>query len=399
MSFENLKNTMEILLDEYKTPSVNCIVCKDGKEVFRFFKGYKDIETKEEIKGDELYYIFSMSKMLTCTCALQLFEKGAYKMDDYLYDYLPEFKNMKIREEPFDAQRAINVATGKVSWEEVSKKESDDYAKNPITIKDLFTMSAGLNYDFNTPAIKKLKEEGKETTRELVGALSETVLSFEPGTGYSYSLCHDVLGALIEVWSGKSFGEYLKENVTDVLGMKNTFFGNHVTEEQKKDFVSMYMFDKEGNPEKKPLECEFIIGKNYESGGAGLVSTADDYSIFLDAIANGGMGRNGKRILNAPTVELMRTNHLPGKVRDYFDFIRKGYGYGLGVRTHMYPEMSGSLSPVGEFGWDGAAGCFAIADTKNNLSLTYFQQCRNWNMGIQGLIRNALYKDLENSLK
>lgn len=399
MSFENLTQVLNTLTEDYKTPSVNCIVCKDGKEIFKFIKGYKDIESKEPLKGDELYYIFSMTKMLTCTCALQLYEKGAYKMDDCLYKYLPEFKNMKIREVPFDAELSIAVASGKESWENISAKPSDEFAKNPIRIIDLFTMSAGLDYDLNTEKILECINSGKDSTRELVGAMSNTVLRFEPGTGYTYSLCHDVLGALIEIWSGKSFGEYLKENITDVLGMENTFFGNHVKNEQKSRFVSMYRFDQDGNPEKKPLECEFILSKNYESGGAGLVSTAYDYSLFLDAIANGGMGRNGKRILKEETVALMGKNHLDEKRREYFNYIRPGYGYGLGVRTHMFPEISKSLSPVGEFGWDGAAGCFAVADTKNNLSLTYFQQCRNWKLEIQGLIRNALYKDMENSLK
>ena len=228
----------------------------------------------------------------------------------------------------------------------------------------------------------------------LVAAISKTVLGFEPGTRYRYSLCHDVLGALVEVWSGKKLGDYMKENVFEPLGMKNTYFGVPQGEELSR-LAARYRFDENKVPVLQPVNCIYNLTGEYQSGGAGLTSCTEDYALFLDAIACGGVGKSGKRILSTASVELMGTNHLnETQVKD-FNKMRPGYGYGLGVRTHIDKTLSGSLSPIGEFGWDGAAGAFAMVDTKNKLSLTYFQHCSGWNVRIQTEMRNALYGCLD----
>ena len=107
------------------------------------------------------------------------------------------------------------------------------------------------------------------------------------------------------------------------------------------------------------------------------------------------MAKNGYRLLSPESVKLMSTNHLTGKQSEDFYLIRPGYGYGFGVRTHIDESKSGSLSPIGEFGWDGAAGAFSLVDTKNKLSLTYFQHVHNWDVKMQSEIRNALYSCFE----
>ena len=132
-----------------------------------------------------------------------------------------------------------------------------------------------------------------------------------------------------------------------------------------------------------------------ESGGAGLISSTVDYSLFLDALACGGVGKSGNRILKSETVEMMRTNQLIGQPLEDFHGLRKGYGYGLGVRTHMEPETSGSPSPIGEFGWDGAAGAFSLVDPENKLSLTYFQHMFSWDVSQQDRLKKALYQSLQ----
>jgi len=223
MDFTNLKNYLDVLVNEAKTPGVDCIVYKDHKELFRYFTGMSDIENGKEINGNELYLIFSMTKMITVTAALQLYEKGKYIMTDPVYKYLPEFENMKISVDEIYRDSGASVTTGDNSSEESTGEVS--YAKNKITIRDLFTMGAGLDYTLNADYILKARENGAKTTRDYVKAIAETVLHFEPGTHYRYSLCHDVLGALIEVWSGEKFGDYVKKNIFDPLGMKNTFFG------------------------------------------------------------------------------------------------------------------------------------------------------------------------------
>ena len=144
---------------------------------------------------------------------------------------------------------------------------------------------------------------------------------------------------------------------------------------------------------KQPLVCVYTLSPQYQSGGAGLTSCTEDYALFLDAVACGGIGKSGNRILKEETVSLWKTNQLSGAAADDFDQMRRGYGYGLGLRTHIDPVRSGTLSPVGEFGWDGAAGSFSMVDPVNKISLTYFQNVLGYNPD-QTKIRNALYKDL-----
>lgn len=370
MNFERLTSYLDHLVDDINTPSVDCIIYKEHKMIYRHFYGKKDIETNTNITGDELYFIFSLTKMVTCTAALQLYEKGKYNMEDPISKYLPEFGKMRI------------VGGG--------------YAKNSIRVKHLFTMCAGLDYDLNADGIRKALAQGKTSTRDLVSAMSKTVLGFEPGSKFLYSLCHDVLGALIEVWSGKKLSEYMKENIFEPLGMKNTFFGLPKDSVLLAKMASLYEFGNDGKPKKAPLECPHILSNDYESGGAGLCSCPEDYSLFCDALACNGVGKTGNRILSSASIELMSTNRLNEQQKaDFQSDSRPGYGYGLGVRVHTDKAESSSLSPIGEFGWDGAAGSFSMVDTKNKISLVYFQHIYIRDILLETGLRNALYSDLE----
>lgn len=389
MNFTNLKNCMDSLVSEEYRPSVDVLVYRDHEMLFRYFTGVMDIETGGDIEGDEYYFIYSMTKMITCCCALQLLEQGKYNLDDELSKYLPEYKKMKITSDALNTENAKKIASGQSVGEDINTTD-DGYAKTPITIRHLFTMTAGLDYAIYCDEIRNAIANGKTTTQELVRAMADKTLGFEPGTRFRYSLCHDVLGALVEVWSGKKFGDYMKENVLEPLGMKNTFFGLPDDIDKMPTLYSNYnqMFKKE------PMRCAYTLTDDYQSGGAGLTSTTEDYALFLDAVACGGVGKTGNRILKEETVNLWKTNQLSGAAAEDFDDMRRGYGYGLGVRTHIDPERSGTLSPVGEFGWDGAAGAFSMVDTDNKISLTYFQNVLGFAPD-QTAIRNALYQDLE----
>lgn len=393
MEFYNLKKCMDDLVSRHNTPGVDCMVCRDHEKIFRYFTGVSDIENNKAMKGDELYFIFSMTKMLTCTAALQLFEQGKFQMNDCISKYLPEFSKMKISFDELDTAAAARIASGGTMGEAVNNG-SDGYAKTPITVWHLFTMSAGLDYDVNSEGIKNALAKGRASTRDLVAAMAQKTLGFEPGTRFRYSLCHDVLGALVEVWSGKKLGEYMKENIFAPLGMNNTFFGLPKNEGQLSKMAARYTFNENKIPQRLNLTNDYNITAEYESGGAGLTSCTQDYALFLDALACGGVGKNGNRILSQSSVEAMGCNQLNGRASQDFYELRKGYGYGLGVRVHIDKSKSGSLSPIGEFGWDGSAGAFSMVDTKNRISLTYFQHVHNWDLQIQNNIRNALYQDI-----
>ncbi len=393
MDFTNLKSCLHHFVADYHTPGVDCMVYQDHQLLFRHYEGMADLENARVMTGNELYLIFSMTKMLTCTAALQLLEKGAYSLDDPISKYLPEFERMKLATHEFDVEESVRITTGQSAGENFVT-EADLYAANPITVRHLFAMSGGFDYDIHAKYIKEAVANGKTSTRELVGVLAETGLGFEPGTRFRYSLCHDVLGGLIEVWSGMKLGQYMEKHIFAPLGMANTSFGIPNDEELLSRMAALYTFGTDGLPERTPLVCRYNLSDAYESGGAGLTSCTEDYATFLDALACGGIGKNDTRILSPELVCLMGADYMTGRQIDDFHKLRQGYGYGLGVRVHTDSAASGSLSPLGEFGWDGAAGAFSMVDPVNNISLVYFQHVHNWDVKIQTEIINALYNDI-----
>ncbi len=390
MEFKNLTEYLNSLVFDKNVPCVDCIVYKNHELIYRHFVGKSDIEADKAIMGNELYFIFSMTKIVTCTAALQLYEKGKYSLDDPLSKYMPEFKNMKI------AANAVNTDASKITTGQIMGSADisigSGYAKNKITVRHLLTMSAGFDYNIDAPYLKAALANGKTSTRDLMSAMSNAVLGFEPGTRFNYSLCHDILGALIEIWSGEHLGEYARKNIFEPLGLRNTFFGVP-SAEQKSKMAARYIFNNEA-PERLPLENPYNLSPHYQSGGAGLCSTTEDYALLLDALACGGVGKTGNRILREDTVALMRTDQLSGQASADFNDTLGGYGYGFGVRVHKDHTVSGSLSPIGEFGWDGAAGCFGMVDPENQISLTHFQQIHAWDLSQRNGLRNALYKDI-----
>ncbi len=394
MNFSNLKECLDMFISRDKVPGLDCIVYRDHEEIYRYTQGFADVESGRRMQGDEQYYIYSMTKLLTCVSALQLLERTKYLMNDPVSKFLPEFEKMKLSADSgTDDFDKITTGTGIGSD---SSSEVCGYAKNPITVRHLFTMSSGLDYAIRSPEILAAVAEGKKTTRELVSAIAKRPLSFEPGERYQYSLSHDVLGALIEVWSGMRLGEYMKKNIFEPLGMEHSFFGAPKNEELASKMAALYVRDEDGNPKKRELECEYNFTKEYESGGAGLCSSAEDYAKFLDALACGGIGKSGERIISSASIELLKSDGMKDMKRtsDFEDNV-PGYRFAHGVRVHTDRSRSGALSPIGEFGWDGAAGGFSLVDTENKISLAYFQHFMGWERRSRYEITNALYSCID----
>lgn len=372
MNFDKITEYLNSLVQNRIAPSTDCIITQNHKQIYRYFTGFSDIKNKTAVNGNEQYIIFSMTKMVTCVCALQLLEQGKYQLDDPLCMYMPEFSKMHVKTESI----------------------IPSVSHTPITIRHLFSMSAGFNYKVDERCIQKAAKKKGSNTQSIVSSFSKTILDFEPGTHFQYSLCHDVLGALIELWSGMKFSEYFDENLAKPLGMKHSFFAKYHNEDVE-NLAQVYKVNPNADFDDRPQWNPYILSDDYESGGAGLISTTEDYSLFLDALANNGVAANGNKILQESSVDLIKTNQLSDAQLEDFHKMRKGYGYGLGVRTHMQPEASGSLSPVGEFGWDGAAGAFSMVDTTNNISLTYFQHALSWDVKTHERLRNLLYEALD----
>ena len=356
MDFSRVKSFLESLSD-VGIPGTDLSIYLEDNEVFRHRTGFADLESHTPILPDTLYAIWSMTKVITCTAALRLFEEGRFLLTDPLHEYLPDFKDMTYRK---------TRANGEVEITPCSR---------PIKIVDLFTMSSGLTYNISDELISAAKGAKNTGLLEFVSALSKEPLYFEPGTRWHYGLSHDVLGALIEVLSGKTFGEYLHDTIFAPLDMGDTFFDLCIPDEKEGRIASAYEFDEITRKHKKVTPSTMPGDWQGESGGGGLISGVDDYAKFANALRCGGTAQNGYRLLGDATVELMRANHLDDtRMGDYNWEHHSGYGYGLGVRTMVDRVAGGSNSSVGEFGWSGMLGTYVLMDPNVDLTYVYAQQ-------------------------
>lgn len=338
-------------------PSVDCIVYENHKEIYRHMNGIVNEERTQKVAPDQRYLIFSMTKVQTMTATMQLIEQGKLSLEDEVAKYLPAYKN-------------ATVETG----------EGTEPLARPMLIKHLVSMQSGLDYDLERAGIKRvLQEKGqKATTREIVDSFVETPLKFQPGDHFNYSLSHDVMAAIIEIVSGMSFGEYLKKNLWDKVGMTNTFFAKPNNDGLER-LAKQYTCNEKGQIVPMEQTCCYQLSESYESGGAGLVSCTEDYAKLADALACGGEAANGERILKPESVEMIKQNLLGEQgLKDIVTTMgRKGYGYGVGMQILMHPELVGSTSPAGVFGWDGAAGACITMETGSKRSIVYMQHVRN----------------------
>ncbi len=331
--FENTKKFCDLFL-EMGVPGFDLAVYKNGECILRYMNGYSDLENKIEMTGKERYNIYSCSKVITCTSALQLLEKGLFSLEDKLSDYMHEFKEMYIK------------------TDDGVKK-----AEDPILIKHLFEMTAGFSYECNSPQFKRaiVETSGKCPTREVMRYLAKEPLLFEPGDRWEYSFCHDVLAALVEVASGEKFESYVKKNIFDAVGMNDSTF--MLPDEELGTVAQQYRFEngKAVNIGKNIVEYKF--GNEYASGGAGCISTVDDYMKFLE-------GLRTYKLLKPETLKLMTTDRLSDHQKRTF-WLKDTHGYGLGVRC------SKENGKCVDFGWGGAACAYLAIDVENEISL-YF---------------------------
>ncbi|MDD7402563.1 MAG: serine hydrolase [Butyribacter sp.] len=365
-----------------------CVIHK-GEEVYRNEYGYADREKKIPMAADSIFRCYSMTKPITSVAVMTLVEKGVLSLTDPVSMYLPGFKDQQVLTDD-----------GLVPVE------------REVQIQDLLNMTAGVVYpDASFPAGKvmqdmideyyrKIFEEDTPTsTYDLANLIGKQPLAFQPGEKWCYSFCADVLGAVVEVVSGKSYGEYLKETIFEPLGMTDTDF--YVPEEKQDRFCQFYQY----MPETETLEpCTWQhLGLSYmhlkkpafESGGAGLVSTVDDYGKFVKMLLGKGTYQ-GVRILGQKTVEWMTQNRLTEQQLKSLGWEQlKGYGYGNLMRVMIDAAHADSVGSDGEFGWDGWLGSYMFVDPKEDLAVIYvIQKCGGNGFRDIQVIRNIVYSAL-----
>ena len=337
--FTELTQVLDTLPSMGGWPGSDCLVLWHGEPVFRHQAGFADVEAKAPMTGRERVNLYSCSKIATCTAALQLFEKGLFKLDDPLADYMPEFADMKVMED--GATRP---------------------AKGPIRLWHLFTMTAGFSYDLNSPALAAYRAANPACpTREFIRHLADDPLHFDPGARWNYSLCHDVLAALVEVLSGQLFADYVRDHIFAPLGMSNTTF--LMPDSELGTIAPQYRWDPAS---KKPVPCgptiqPYKAGAEYASGGAGCISTCDDYIKFLEAL------RIGDIVLGKETIDLMVTDRLTDETRPYYWKTDCGYGLGVRCKSAILPDG------IGDFGWGGAAGALSVVDREHGFTVMLIQ--------------------------
>ena len=365
----NLDRLLGGWVERGELPCVQALVVRHGETAYSKAFGWADLEAKRPLAEDAIFRIFSMTKVFTSVAAMMLHEEGRFKMHDPLSRYIPAFGHTKV---------AICGAAGRVTYE-VPRRE--------IIVRDLFTMASGMPYPgIDTPSEREMhaifeqmavdREAGKPWNGlRFAQACAERVpLNFHPGEHWWYGLSLDLLGVLVEVLSGQTLGAFMRERIFAPLGMHDTGFC--VPPEKRDRFVRMYKSDDKGGyvPDTDNFYERDFYGENaMESGGGGLTSTLRDVGIFAQMLLGEGAWA-GKRLLSRKSVALMRTNHLSEQqLKDYVWDTQRGYGYGLGVRVMMHPEIAGYGS-VGEFAWDGLAGTWFAVDPAEQMIAVFLMQ-------------------------
>jgi len=348
---EVMHETVRRFVDQRQHAGIITLLLRDGKIVDFQTCGYRDIEKQLPMERDTICRMYSMSKIITCAATLVLFEEGRFNLDDPVAKYIPELKEMKV------------WAGG---TQDAPKLEA---LTRPITIKHLLTHTSGLIYDFaGDDELTKLWRSAElwigPGLTNFITKLSELPLKHQPGDAFTYGVNMDVLGALIERVSGKTFGAFLDERMFRPLGMKDTGFD--LAQGKMNRLAKTYKHGPDGKlVEDKPLiETWPEPGRGIEAGGSGIFSTAEDFARFAQMLCNGGT-LEGRRILGRKTVELMTANHMVSLPNNQAATRPKGFGFGVEVTTDL-GQLSMPSSP-GQFGWYGAATTYCQIDRKERI--------------------------------
>ena len=347
-----------------------------GRDLFRGAAGYADKENNAPLTCDNLFRVFSNTKLITGVAALMLFDKGCFALDEPVSKYVPVFKDLKVITYTGDGQLAFRAAS------------------TPVTMRHLFTMTAGFSYHipvaiFNAPRhfedaralSAKILEDATNipnlTSEKMIEAIASIPMAFEPGTEWMYGLSADIIAAVCEAITKKSFGQFLQDELFNPLGMKDTC--HRPNPQQLARLATMYDYSDLQNI--VPYDTnEFNIahrpGSTNEHFVGALHSTLDDFSVFLQMLANEGV-HEGKRLISNNTLKLMATDHLNEQqyaVLKKTRFVTGSASWGLMCRVTT--NLVGNIPHLmpGSYGWGGWAGTQAAVDPANGLTITMMVQ-------------------------
>ena len=305
------------------------------------------------------FRIASMTKPVTAFAVLLEVERGRLDLQAPITKYLQGYEKLPI----------ARLVDGELQTTGINK--------TPIRVFHLLSHTSGIEMgDIIEAVTAKMEESQRRTLQDVVAHFADKPVFFETGTSQSYGphVALDIAARIVEIVSGKDFNSYVKENIADVIGMQDTTF--MPTEEQWSRMVKMHRLDENGKAIDAPEDHTHIYGSHpltYFSGGAGLMSTAEDYSLFAETLLNGGVAPNGRRVIGEEFLRQMYTPYCP---LEFMDSGSQSVGvtWGLGVR--LFTQDSGNL-PKGSFGWSGAYGSHFWVDPVNKITAIYMKNSQS----------------------
>ncbi len=367
---DRVRKWMQQWVDSGKLAGMVACVMRKGELAFAEVAGKADVARNKPMRPDTIFRIYSMTKPLTSTAIMMLYEEGRFQLDDPISKFIPAFADMRV------------FAGG-------SRGKIDSVpAEREITFRDLLTHTSGLTYGFmeSNPvdALYRDKENGVDfqtsttSLEQLVERLATFPLIAQPGRAWNYSVATDVLGYLVEVISGQPFEVFLKDKVIKPLGMVDTDF--HVPAVKHERFAANYSAGPGGRLDliDDPAKSRYLAPRTVNSGGGGLVSTASDYLRFCRFMLNKGE-LDGARLLGRKTVELMTMNHLKGDMADmgmprFSESTYYGIGFGLGFSVTIDPAKAQIVGSPGEYAWGGAASTAFWIDPREDMAVVLLTQ-------------------------
>jgi CubicO group peptidase (beta-lactamase class C family) len=365
---------------------VVALVLRDGKPVYQYAVGWADKEAGRKMTMDTQFRIASQSKALTSVAILQLMEEGKLTVNDRAGKWIPTFEKTNV-----NTRNDNGVGTSLIA------------AKRPITIRDLLTHTAGISYGMEPEISAQYEAKGlgpatgygyyfsdkDEPICDTMERLGTLPFVAQPGDKYVYGYNTDILGCIVEKASGVSLDEFIRMHITGPLGMKDTHF--FLPKEKRERFATVYGSDADGKavrqPDSQKGQGHYVDGPRRSfSGGAGLISTAQDYATFLEALRLGGALGNA-RILSPHAVMLMTTNQV-GKLRG-----ENANGFGFGFETHDRYGASG-MESVGSWGWGGAYGTWYRVDPAERLTMVFMIQLLPNTTDIRDKFSASIYQAL-----
>jgi CubicO group peptidase (beta-lactamase class C family) len=357
-----INDVMQEYIDANQISGGVTMVSRRGQVAHFEAQGLMDIESNTPMRKDAIFRIASMTKPVTGVAILMLMEEGKLRLTDPVSRFIPEFKSTKVA-------MAKPLPSSPSGPSRQPPREPEIYtvpADREITIRDLLTHTSGLESGgWGTAEANRIApRKSNDDLARYIPRLGSAPLDFQPGAQWRYSPLAglDTLGRVVEVISGLTFDQFLKQRIFDPLQMKDTSFVP--TEDRLKRVVTLYRRGQKGNLERIETP-DWLATKTLFSGAGGLWSTAEDYMKFAQMLVNGGV-LNGVRLLSPRTVDLMATNH----VADMYTGIGQrlqGMGFGLTVEVVLDSVAAGRRESNGSFGWDGAFGTHFWVDRKEQL--------------------------------